>query len=220
MNLLQRCSTNAERRSARGLRHTNLLQRCSTNGERRCARGLRRKNLVQRTSGRSSRGFQISQRSPTHSRASTASFEDMGRSSFWPEVVLGRPRDADAAASVDPDEAACAHASMNLVGSLYSPIPLATLMMIVALSACSSESPSQQCTDVVNTLCNRLAQCEPDAGSASSCESMVMQSFSCANVTSVNGNVSACESAINSESCADFISQITSGQPPSACQAN
>jgi hypothetical protein len=35
---------------------------------------LRRKNLLQRTSGRSSRGFGISQRSPTHSRTSTASF--------------------------------------------------------------------------------------------------------------------------------------------------
>jgi hypothetical protein len=50
---LQRCSTNGQRRSARGLRHTNLLQRCSTNSES---------------------GFRRSRRSPTQSRASTASF--------------------------------------------------------------------------------------------------------------------------------------------------
>ena len=101
-------------------------------------------------------------------------------------------------------------------------MPLAILMMIVALSACSgsSESPSQQCTDFIDTICNRVVQCDPDAGSASSCESVVMESINCANVTSVNGDVSACENAVNSEACSDLISQLTSGQSPSACQAN
>lgn len=112
---------------------------------------------------------------------------------------------------------------MNPARLLAALMSLATLIMMVILSACSSgssESPSQQCNDLVDTLCNRIAQCQPDAGSASSCEAMVMQSVNCATATSIKGDISACESAVNSESCSTFISQLTAGQTPSACQAN
>jgi hypothetical protein len=106
---------------------------------------------------------------------------------------------------------------------------LSAALVAAAFVACSGSaagvglSPTQACSDLASSICNRLDSCAPfyvtlAYGSVSQCT--MRAAVGCPNVISANGSgatasdVEACARAYTAASCAD----LESNSPPSACQ--
>jgi hypothetical protein len=81
------------------------------------------------------------------------------------------------------------------------------VVLVLTMAACGGDddggsSPVAKCDNLVDTVCDRTVECEPQVGTHASCVQQVQQLISCGSAKGVSATYGRCIDQLQSDACA------------------
>lgn len=96
------------------------------------------------------------------------------------------------------------------------------LVILLGLVGCgSNKSPEEKCTDLIDTLCERGAECASELGNQPQCVQAARQGLNCSRAEGVSDTYDDCMDQLDGNSCASLFPRDGNGNLsislPSTC---